>query len=199
MKERYYSLDLVKFGCAILIIIGHFESNYQFSFNYLRIGNMGYGDVVELFFLISGFLSAISIDKMLDTSFCEYISKKAIRIYPIVMLSVVVEYLVRLLFYRYDESIGLGKLFMSLTLIGKEWVYPYEMEPINHYTWYISVLVLCYVLFYFVVWISKRIQSDYIWSCIIVMLVGAWIVFSGVKFAFVTPHTGRGYVTFLRE
>lgn len=103
MTERkyYYSLDLLKFLLAIVIVFHHFQqvtstefSNFNFFF-----GRIYFGYTVEFFFIISGFVSAAGLkDKLPD--FKTYALNKAIRIYPMVWLSVLFNIGISI-FYRF--------------------------------------------------------------------------------------------------
>lgn len=59
MKQRFYTLDFLKFIAAIVILMHHWQNSTQ-----LELGAGNGWLMVELFFVISGFLAVNSIEKV---------------------------------------------------------------------------------------------------------------------------------------
>ena len=62
MKERYYNLDLIKSIAAVFIVFHHYQQMANVKFDGINFfgGSFYWGYLVELFFLISGFVMAVS-------------------------------------------------------------------------------------------------------------------------------------------
>ena len=89
MRKHYYTLDLLKFLCAVVIVLIHFQSitNTKFANLNFFFGRIDFTWCVEFFFIISGFVSAAGLKAKLP-EFRIYALRKAVRLYPMVWLSV---------------------------------------------------------------------------------------------------------------
>lgn len=67
---------------------------------------------------------------------------------------------------------------------------------INNPTWYISVLLLCYIWFYVITYIANKTKiSPYI-MYLAMILLGVFIMTRGVSYPFFHHDTSRGYIAF---
>ena len=91
-RSRDYALDLLRFICAILITLTHYEGMFHLEFNGIRFngGTFYVGLVNEMFFLLSGYLSFHTIRKIENgLSFDKYFSSKVLRLVPLGAISTV--------------------------------------------------------------------------------------------------------------
>ncbi len=90
--ENYFqSLDVVRFICAFMIVIGHTYGGITDGTPYhTLVNNLGFG--VEVFFLISGFLITylliIEKDKSQAINFKLFYFKRVLRIFPLYYLAI---------------------------------------------------------------------------------------------------------------
>lgn len=201
--EYKYSLDALKIAATILILFHHYQQVvYANGRGFFFDGkNVYFGRLVELFFVISGFLTYKYMDIIRhDLNFGEYIKKKAIRLLPMVMVSAII-YEIEIMIYRHfvKELFLGGDINPSGTLfnilgIQTGWA---SLNPmVNNPTWYISVLLLCYVIFYATVWLSVRWNISPVYFFIAVIMAGIGIVNYNINLPFLNEYSARGYYAF---
>lgn len=144
---------------------------------------------VELFLLISGVLHA----KASNDSFAKFIKKKWCRI-CIPLYIVVLIYCILSLFTNNNITITKVLLYV-LNLQGIGFIFPDigdwvaeitqgGLSGMGH-TWFLTVIILCYILWYFVVKIvdKKKIQRKqaYIYVSIVLFAADVLFVFAGIE------------------
>jgi len=67
---------------------------------------------------------------------------------------------------------------------------------VNYPVWYISVLLLCYILFYVVTYISKKLRCSARYLYLICIFLGMYINACGLRLPFLNEYTARGYYAF---
>ena len=201
MKKRINSLDFLKFICALEIVASHCESRYGSQFLLVAKSNIfRRDDVVDLFFIISGIMCAIGMNKIKTAKAEEYFSKKIIRLYPMAMLTVVLEYFVFCIVKAFTgvliDSVGIWKLIRSM-FISYTWGLTGEIrgDIINTYLWYIEVLLLCYIVSFFLIKLSAK-GLNIVISSLAMMLLGIHVICSGITLPLLNLYTGRGYLGF---
>ena len=202
MKQRAYSIDFLKFILAIVIIFHHYQylTGARFEgFNFYD-GRVSFSYVVEFFFVLSGYVCAMSAGSLLKKSFGQYLLGKIKRLYPMVAITVVVNYLLEYWFksiYGYwNNEPGLWKLLNSLTLTYHGWGTTDIGLGFNNPTWYLCVLMLCYIVLYFITWIADRNNIDVRILAGVVMLIGTGAVSYGVALPYLNAQSARGYASF---
>lgn len=78
--------------------------------------------------------------------------------------------------------------------IQEGWVF--SNPSVNNPTWYISVLILCYIVFFFVVWFSGRKSIPSVYLFVLVILLGCGIQTYGLSLPFLNASSSRGYCAF---
>lgn len=88
--KRIGTIDLLKFMLAVVIVLHHYQQVTGVTFPGLNFygGTIYFGYAVEFFFIISGFFSAAGILAHPDERFKSYFMRKAVRLYPMTMLSI---------------------------------------------------------------------------------------------------------------
>lgn len=201
--KRIYSLDILKFVFSILILYLHYlqlTGLGTYSIAFLG-GNILLGHLVEMFFIISGFLIAGSLGKISQLKFKDYIIRKIIRIYPMAAMSVLVSALVGFVYYKlygeffFNVAITPWQLLSSMLLINSGGMLKSGLG-INNPLWYLNVLMYCYIITYFIVWISNRRRIKSIYFFIGMMCLGLSVLQYEIDMPFMNQSSGRGYSSF---
>ncbi len=203
-KTRLTNIDLLKSIAAVLILFHHYQQVFSVSFDSFNFfgGPFYFGYLVELFFIISGFFTVFS-DKEDHANIFRAILKKLSRIYPTVALSVTFILLVsgiyKLVFGTEltGQSCSFANIICSYLLIFTGWGIDVG-SGVNNPTWYLCILILCYLIYYLV----KRITGRHYWYrlSIFVLITLASLVLKQLELTSNLPFIGfqnvRGYASF---
>ncbi len=201
--KRIRTLDTLKFIMALLIAFHHYQQHTGMRGTYVNFydGKIYWGSLVEMFFIISGFLAARGMDRTAASDFKDYIIGKVIRIYPMAMISVAVTtaagfvYVAVFGHWFAETRLTLWKIFNSMLLT----VYGGAVKDgwgINGALWYLGVLIYCYILFYFIIWISGRFNINRIYGFILISIIGLSTLQYEVSLPFLNEYSARGYAAF---
>ena len=195
--DRNYTIDVLKFLFILGIVLFHVHGYFNDPFNsilgkvYIWGGSLGN----NFFFISSGFLIAtrykekISIEK--DYSLYLFIKMRLLHIYPMYFMSNVIQFSINAVA---NKNIDLNRLFLTLILMGGGCIS--RIEPPNFPTWFICVLVLCYLLFYFVCKLTGGSKEKYT-IAIILLIIWGYICRSGkIDFPFCYNITGSPIMIF---
>jgi len=203
-KIRLTNLDLLKTIATVLVVFHHYQQVFNVSFDGPNFygGRFYFGHLVEFFFVISGFITAFS-DKEDNVNVVRPILKKLSRIYPTVALSVTFILFVSsisILFFGVDltgQSYSFVQIISSYLLVFYGWGIDAGFG-VNSPTWYLCILILCYLIYYLV----KRITAGHYWYriTIYILIVITSLVFRQFYVASGLPFIGlanvRGYASF---
>ncbi len=196
---RLTSLDGLKGIISFFIIFVHFcnrnpAGNFPLPFIPDIFTFKGWM-FVELFFIISGFLFALSNRaKTYSTSFLKYVSARLIRLYPAVLFATMLDVGVRIIgilvtgaSYRLTIANLVKSLTFASTLIFGE-------EPFPTVVWYIHVLFLCYIVYFFI----AKLKKDWLYRgfLLIMFAVGLTLYFLNLNIPFLFRNIGRGLLSF---
>lgn len=165
MKQRLYykSFDILKFICAIVIAcIYHYQNDFPnvTLFSNIpvinKLSTFGYM-LVELFFIMSGFLFFTSYfsrikDKSLDM--VSFFKKRYIRLIFVTGITTIIMFVLQQSYCLINDEFwiwgnnDLGSLLLQLLGI-QYWLKP-GIVSLNNAVWYISVLLFCYIVFFYV-------------------------------------------------
>lgn len=208
MKESRKILpDILRVVLTACVLFHHYQQ-LTGTFFYRGInfygGKFYFGYIVEVFFLMSGFFMVPYVAKIRDKmSFPVFFGKRLIRLLPS-MIAATIFYDIALFFYvrlcngtlRYPTDINVfGSIVTALGLGSWSITKDFEINPI---CWYVSVLLLCYILMYIFVFLSKitKIPTGIMLS--IPMIAGVVIThvteFSVIPF--LSTRIARGYIHF---
>lgn len=208
MKESRKILpDILRVVLTACVLFHHYQQ-LTGTFFYRGInfygGKFYFGYIVEVFFLMSGFFMVPYVAKIRDKmSFPAFFGKRLIRLLPS-MIAATIFYDIALFFYvrlcngtlRYPTDINVfGSIVTALGLGSWSITKDFEINPI---CWYVSVLLLCYILMYIFVFLSKitKIPAGIMLS--IPMIAGVVIThvteFSVIPF--LSTRIARGYIHF---
>lgn len=202
-KARNNSLDFLKIIATILIVFHHYQQALNVEFTQINFfgGKFYFGYLVELFFLISGFLMFNYIEKIKqDLTFKEFFLKRIIRLMPLIVLATIsyeiLLYIYPKVFGDYFYNIKPNFWGLIISILGVQAGWSFENPMINNPMWYISVLILCYILFYISTKISILKKINCIYLYVILVFLGLSIQKNGTDLAFFNYYTARGYYSF---
>lgn len=203
-NNRNGCLDIIKILATILILFHHYQQFINVRFTIINFwgGRFYLGNLVELFFLISGFLICNYIPKIEDgLSAKKFLLRRYFRLIPIVFLSTVMDLVIMVLStpFSFRERIDLvfEAVFSSLGVFS---VISGESSRANYSIWYINVLLYCYVLFYISFRLMKRVSNKSRFYQFVVpmffMVLGMVILKFGIEIPFANEYIGRGLFAF---
>lgn len=203
-RKYYPSLDLLKFICSLLIVVHHYQMAFNLWFEGRLNFNNGYfyfGFLVELFFMVSGFLMENSIQKYPYADFGTTIKKKYLRFFPMCFISITaytlfqwVNYFLSGEFFNNNQVISFWNYFMSSLLLSKGWGIDIH-RPANSSIWYINILLICYIWHFVLNKVAKRINVPIIYFYIGMVILGLNLYGKGISFAFLDDDCATGYIT----
>ncbi len=191
MRERNSGIDLLKFVAAIFIVLGHL--NERFIIGLPNAGLFGLTDVVELFFLTSGYLCR-DLSKLNSPN---GIIKKVLRVYPMIFITTTVAIILNEIAHVVygGPSTGVICAVTSYLLVFKLAIIP-DQIGIDPNLWYMGILIFCFCVAYVIKKIEEKLNIHYIFSSIVLVLLGAACVNSGTNSPFWNYYTGRGVAAF---
>lgn len=205
MDRRIGGFDILKLMGTILIVFHHYQqitgAFWENGINFWG-GDFYFGYLVELFFMISGFLAFKYIERIrYGMGFIDYVKGKFIRFFPLMFLCVIASTILSHLyiilyentFWRAD-SYSLWTILVASVGIQAGWGIKDPM--INSPTWYISVLFLCLILLYCIVRISEKLHVSVNYLFVGMILIGIGIDYYLIDLPFLNRDTCRGYVAF---
>lgn len=203
-NERKYSLDVLRILATVLIVFHHYGQvtglYLEGHVNYWN-GRFYFGYMVEFFFLLSGYFMYRYVEKIhKGLTFKKFFLPRALRLLPLVLISGVV-YEVLLGIYQkvcggdwFGISITVWGVIINALGVQDGWVFANPM--VNNPTWYISVLLLCYIVFYLLTYLSKRWQVPHTYLFIFMVLLGCGARTFGLDLPFLNGSSCRGYYAF---
>lgn len=163
----------------------------------------------NLFFLLSGYLIHQSYYKRIadkKISFKNFILPKIKKIYPMVIVTAIITFILQnigfLLYGEYFLHADGGEIRNSvfsllLSFLGMQSGYLSDNDAmsVNGPAWFVSILFLCYGIYFFVTSMLKRKWLQEVAYFFIVILGGFLIIDApGIPFLYVV--NGRGYLSF---
>jgi len=174
-KTREGSLDLLKFLATAVIVMHHYQQITRVIFkdhiNFFN-GDFYWGYLVELFFIISGYLAHRYVRCSEKQSFAGFWGKRYMRFLPLLVISG----LGNIAYKAYDAALR-GNAFPHNVwsclagLFGfSRWIT--EDVVLNNPTWYISVLLVCFAVFYLADYIAMKLKANPTGAFVGAMIVG---------------------------
>lgn len=142
--------------------------------------------LVEMFFLLSGFLYAYVYERIINgLKFDEFFLGRLIRVAPAVILSSIYMYICNLLVYLWRGSVwSMGNLYLFTLFSECNFVGVSSLgmtEFLNTPVWYISILLMCYVVAFILTKISSKHGCKFVYVlpmmfCIMMTKTGSTFV-----------------------
>ena len=192
-SNRNGALDFLKFAASVILVLHHYQQvNNVFIDNGINFysGHFYWGFLVDLFFLISGFFLLGAVNKVTEgnLTFKDYYLHRCLRLLPLVSLAGIIYFLVNN--YLYYNVMGGYYLSRStgteliLTFLGMQvgWA-NLEGSNLNPPMWYISALLIAFVIIYLLVSLSRKTKISYVFPLAGLILLSV----AGDLFAFDLP------------
>lgn len=202
--RRNYALDAVKVLATTLILFHHYQQVAGGSWPRFAVffGNefFYWGIMVELFFIISGFFAYRSLSE-LNTTFGVYIGKKCSRLLPVAAVSTgaycVLTYLHYLLKGKPWVFKDLPDVFgLVVSCLGLQKGFGFDGARLNNPTWFISVLLMCYICFYLLAYLAKQHRWRLEWMLLVVIVLAQNLLQKDCVMPFLRLDSLRGYQCF---
>ena len=212
MDKKYYpGLDLLRIiGAVAVAYFFHYKIVLGTSpFKGTIVGdflNTYGGYAVELFFVISGFVMWHAYSNRIregKVRFGKYVIDRIIRLYPQVIIAVVVIVIIMQIGYAiYGEPLtdnaNISPLAIVLNILGLNGGTLAEAGgmSVNGPTWYVSVLMVCYILYYAIIKLCRgsRIAESVCFA--IMIIIGIVLIYHPLQIPFLLMSSGRGYMFF---
>lgn len=200
---------MLKVFATILIVFHHYQQdgqgitgqNFSGLVNFYG-GTFNFGYIVELFFLISGMCMFPYIQKIAQgLSFYEFFARRVARLLPLMAVSGAVS-AVLLVFYNKiysgnDYYLGTPSFFgVVIQALGVQDGWVFSNPSLNNPTWYCSVLLLCYAVFFGIVYWSRRFRVSPFFGMLFLLLLGCGINTYGINLPFLNGSSSRGFYGF---
>lgn len=208
-KTAYYPfLDVVKIVSAVLIVFHHYQqiTGAQFKgINFWMPQSYTYwGYLVELFFMVSGYLAGSSEPANEKKSPAISFLHKWFRLWPPAFIATLcyclLSWTYRFLHHAWwkGSALGLKNAITSLLLIQPGVILSNGVSGANNPIWYLCVLWQCYAAFYLIRWIRQGtdFKINRIWLDITFFAAGLLILIVRVELPFFNTVTARGYTAF---
>ena len=209
MEKRSYSLDFLKFASCIGLLWLRYRKytspdGIYFGENLFNELDRGIDlrFLVEIFFVLSGFFMFTYIEKIKDgLSLERFMIKRIIRIVPMLCISTVILELLLYLLMRSGNTHGLDIYQPALfgivsACIGVEYGWGLIDAHINTESWYLDILLLCYLIFYIIIKLSKKTKINEKYFFILMLAIGGFCTMQEYSFPFLEAYNGRGYLAF---
>lgn len=180
------------------IVLYHINKSFQSPFATLLAPVYQYGGYFGnyIFFMISGLLTARHFKKKICSKklcFKPYICKRILKLYPLYFLSNLSMVLL-LLLKGNIESLNIRKLLSTFFMVSNGWIS--QDTPYNLPTWFVCVLLICYIIYYFIAKLSARFPTLYFSLCMFLVIWGAALELTAWDFPFHYRTNGEGYMNF---
>ncbi len=167
---RYKELDALRGFAALFVVFFHYTTHTRYSFRFLELGVTG----VDLFFIISGFVIFMSINKI--SSGKEFIINRFARLYPTYLASVSFTTLLCVIvnhFYFTGQSISIYQYLANMSMFQ----HYLRAENIDgtYWTMIIEMVFYIFILFLFQFKIIKYILPICISLLCFTILIDVWV------------------------
>ena len=205
-KQYIGNFDLIKIIAATGIVFHHYQQLSSVKFGRgieFYGGAFTFAYFVELFFIISGFLTEYTFkDKK---GFCNWLIGRVSRYYPYSFIACFCSLIIAFLFFRitgkpqFELNYDIPTMLTSLTLFHSGWIKEYS-PAVNNPTWYLCVLTLCFILYWLLKKLFKLVNIQPLYGFITIACLIAPLYQSATYHGFKAPllfrSDIRGYVSF---
>lgn len=201
--SRYHGLDLLKAIAILAIAAHHFQQDFGIRYETLNFygGRFYVGYVVELFFMVSGFVLVLSEAHRSQAAIMRPLLRRVARLWPMAAISVLVA---TALWPAYQHFSGLlwdglplrpVTFFVSLTTVSQGAFF--NSYSYNNPLWYVGVLIICYVLFYLLRRLASAARLPAWPLFVLASAIGAFAQLNEIDVPFLRFNsTARGYAAF---
>ena len=205
-SNHYIQLDFIKVMATIMIIFHHYQQIFGvYFYNHVNyyFGLFDFGRLVELFFLISGIVISKheqSIQNS-DQTFKKFFINRYLRLILPIMGSVIayetISYYAGIMnVENWLFETGINPLGAVVALLGISAWGILDNPMINNPIWYVSVLFLCYLIFYLILKASRKLNCSAIYFYILIIVLGIYTQLLSINIPLLNYSTSRGYIAF---
>lgn len=203
-KQRIATLDFIKFVAAILIVFHHFQGDFSYDSTLIKFsgGYVYFGYIVEMFFLISGFLMGMRNSDYKQQPFGKFMGNRLKRLLPMTTYSSVVFIILVILFkiffdiWFYSAPLSPIMILKSLLLVYCGGALPYQNTEPNCILWYLCVLIICYAFYWIILFLAKKLQVSPRFMFAGMIFLGISLNAYSINLPFFNFYTSRGYMSF---
>lgn len=207
MKRRH-TLDFLKVMAMLIVILHHYQQVLQVTFpggiNF-AFGKINFGLTVDFFFMISGFVMLKWVERIRKNApgsdFKTFLFRRYRRFLPLLAVTAVCYELLCLLIRHFEPwllseymTLSVWGTVCNILCIQSGWCMKDML--INNPTWYISVLMLCYIIFWLLTDLSRKKNISPVWGYLCMVMLGFSIQLSGMNLPFLNSMSARGYISF---
>ena len=207
MKRRG-SLDFLKILATVFIVFHHYQQvlgvKYPTGVNFYA-GGFSWEYMVELFFMISGFVMLPWCRRITEnetgSDFKSFILRRYRRIVPMLAVTAVCYELMSAVIIRaapllVDEftELSIWETVCNILCIQNGWCVGTGM--INFPTWYICVLMLCYIIFWLITDLCRRKNCSPVYGYLFMIMLGFSLCETKTNIPFFNLYTARGFISF---
>ena len=199
MEKRYFDeLDSLRGIFIMGIVIYHIRDAFNGVFSEILDPIYKYGGYFGnyFFFMLSGFLIAFSYKQIVREgriSFSGFLARRLIKIYPLYILSTIVQLCLMILLSG-TYGITAKTLLLNAFMMACGWIE--DTYPLNLPLWFVCVLMLCYILYFAVCRLTKTGNKKYIFMLLAFMLWGYILEIKNWDFPFCYACDGEGLLNF---
>jgi peptidoglycan/LPS O-acetylase OafA/YrhL len=169
--DRILELDALRGIASIFVLLFHYSGFSGYDLSYLKAGVTG----VDLFFLISGYVIFMTLQKV--NTGTEFAISRLSRIYPsyLVMMSVTI---ICIIFLGHGEFPSVKNLIGNISLLQPFFRTPY----IEDAYWTLTVEMQFYILMW-LLFMSKKLKQIELLGFILVILIQVYEIFTRSNFS----------------
>lgn len=206
MKNRQYSLDFIKIVATVFIVFHHYQQFISGVFDngtnyYGGIFNFGY--MVELFFVLSGYFMYPYMEKIKQgLTFKKFFTTRYLRLIPLVAIAAFAYQFLCLVHIKlvggaawFMYSRDLWSTIVAALGFQEGWIFT-NNTYVNYPIWYVSVLLVCYILFYLGTYLSNKLHVSSRYFYLALLFFGIAISAYGWDLPFMNIYNARGYYSF---
>lgn len=119
-----------------------------------------------------------------------FIKNRIRKLYPVFLCSTVVQLLLGI--RSWGGDLNFKSLTLNLLLITSGWAD--DIKPFNTPCWFLSQLLLCYIIYYVITQFFKEKSSHYFY--VLLIFWGYILQNKGWNFPFCYTHDGEGFMNF---
>jgi peptidoglycan/LPS O-acetylase OafA/YrhL len=181
MKLWFPEIDILKATAILLIVFSHLD-NYVSCYELIRLVD-GYAALIGLsiFFFVSGFLLS-QTDSLIKSikDIKKFYIKKFIRIYPlywVALASLIIIFGLWKINPGHVSPYNFSLENLLLHFFGLQGIFPYnDIQSM----WFVGVIILFYLLYPIIVYLSKNLFETFVVSLIILIILVILHVFLGL-------------------
>lgn len=183
MNEKIKNIEFLRIiGCFAIILFHFFEIvRYKFPvYMNMDYSTLDAGKAVDLFFIISGVFFALTLDT--TKTLWQFLKKKLIRLFPVIIVTLAVSFCVGSLFKLYDvdifETILILLGFNGTALVNNLG----SFETGGRSFWYVSAMLWTFLLYFYLL---KNYERKNVNLIIGVMVYCAFAILVSANWTFI--------------